>query len=201
MTASSSLIRWSGLAAMLGGVLFAAASIVIASMPRGCMGNECAFREIRYTGAAGALQMLALMLVVAGAVGLAVRARNAGRLGRLGWTGLLVGALGVALLMIGGLIQAAVFNGDFPFMPLFVIPGILALIVGYLLLGIAVLRARVLPRWSAMLLVVGSLTMLGFNDQNAQSLMATPFGIAWMAVGYALWSDSDESAQQPVRVR
>lgn len=107
----------------------------------------------------------------------------------------------LALLMIGGLIQAVVFNGGFPFMPPFVILGILALIVGYLLLGIAVLRARVLLRWSAMLLVVGSLTMLGFNDQNAQALMAIPFGIAWMAVGYALWSDSDLSARQPARVR
>ncbi len=86
-------------------------------------------------------------------------------------------------------------------MPLFVIPGILALIVGYLLLGIAVLRARMLPRWSAVLLVVGSLAMLGFNDQSSQALIAIPFGIPWMAVGYALWYDSDESAQQPARVR
>lgn len=43
--------------------------------------------------------------------------------------------------------------------------------------------------------------MLGFNDQDAQALMAIPFGIAWMAGGYALWSDSDELAQQPARVR
>ena len=103
MTASSSLIRWSGLAALLCGVMFAAASL-IASMLRGCIGNDCAFEEMRDTGAAGALQMLALILVVAGAVGLAVRARNAGRLGGLGWTGRVVSALGVALLMIGGLI-------------------------------------------------------------------------------------------------
>ncbi len=104
MTASSSLIRWSGLAALQGSVLFAAASIIIASMLRDCIGNDCAFEEMRDLGAAGALQMLALILVVAGAVGLAVRASNAGRLGRLGWTGLVVSALGVALLMIGGLI-------------------------------------------------------------------------------------------------
>lgn len=52
-----------------------------------------------------------------------------------------------------------------------------------------------------MLLVVGSLAMLGFNDQNAQALMAIPFGIAWVAVGYVLWSGRGEAIQQPARVR
>jgi hypothetical protein len=86
-------------------------------------------------------------------------------------------------------------------MPYFVIPGVLALVVGFALLGIAVLRARVLPRWVALLLVVGSLAMLGFNDQNAQALMAILFGIAWMVVGYVLWSGRSEAIRQPARVR
>jgi hypothetical protein len=43
--------------------------------------------------------------------------------------------------------------------------------------------------------------MLGFNDQNAQVLMAIPFGIGWIAVGYALWSGREASADQPSRVR
>ncbi len=82
-------------------------------------------------------------------------------------------------------------------MPYFVIPGVLALVVGFVLLGIAVLRARVVPRWAAVLLIVGTLAMLGFNDQNALALMAIPFGIAWIAVGYVLWSGRGE---QPARV-
>ena len=49
------------------------------------------------------------------------------------------------------------------------------MVIGIALLGIAALRE--LPRWAAVLLVIGSLGMLGYNDQNAQALMVIPFGI------------------------
>ncbi|MCA1848221.1 MAG: hypothetical protein LC704_04390, partial [Actinobacteria bacterium] len=68
-------------------------------------------------------------------------------------------------------------------------------------LGLAVLQAKVLPRWAAVLLIVGTLAMLGFNDQNARALMAIPNGIAWVAVGYVLWSGRGEEARQPARAR
>ena len=194
-------VRWGGLAAMLGGALLVVSALLIASMPRGCIGDECAARPMRDTGIVGALLMLALLLVVIGMAGLVIRARNAGRFGVLGKTGAAVGAVGVALPVIGSLIQGILYDGDYPLMPYFVIPGVLALVVGFVLLGIAVLRARVLPRWAAVLLVVGSLAMLGFNDQNAQALMAVPFGVAWMAVGYVLWSDREGTTGQAVRVR
>jgi hypothetical protein len=198
---SSDLVRWGGLAAILGGALFVVSALLIASMPRGCIGGECALEPMRDTGVAGALLMLALLLVVMGAAGLVVRVRRAGRLGRLGRTGIVVAAVGAALPVIGGLVQGVLFDGDYPLMPFFVIPGVLALVVGFVLLGLAVLQARVLPRWAAVLLVIGSLAMLGFNDQNAQALMAIPNGIAWMTVGYLLWSGKGETGQQPTRVR
>ena len=107
----------------------------------------------------------------------------------------MVGSIaGMTLLVSGGLIQAILFAGDFPYMPLFVIPGALALIVAFLLLGITALRARLVPRWAGALLIVGTLALLGFNDQNAQALMAIPFGIAWVALGGALWSGTEEQA-------
>jgi hypothetical protein len=198
---SSNTVRWAGLAAMLGGALSVVSAVVIASMPRGCIGDECASQQMRDTGVAGALLMLALLLVVVGAAGLVIRARNAGRFGRLGRTGAVVGAVGVALPVIGSLIQGVLYDGDYPLMPYFVIPGVLALVVGFVLLGLAVLRAGVLPRWATALLIVGTLAMLGFNDQNAQALMAIPFGIAWVAVGYVLWSGESETARRSARVR
>jgi hypothetical protein len=198
VVASSKSVRWSGLAAMLGGALFVVSAVVIASMPRGCIGDECASRPMRETGAAGALLMLALLLVVIGAAGLVIRARDAGRFGRLGKTGIVLGAIGAALPVIGSVIQGILFDGDYPLMTYFVIPGVLALVVGFVLLGLAVLQAKVLPRWAAVLLIVGTLAMLGFNDQNSRALMAIPNGIAWMAVGYVLWSGRSE---QPARAR
>jgi hypothetical protein len=83
--------------------------------------------------------------------------------------------------------------------PAFIIPGLLAVIAGFLLLGVAVLRAGALPRWAGVLLIVGTLAMLGFNDLNWRALMAVPFEVAWVAVGYAFWSS--EPAQRPARVR
>jgi hypothetical protein len=162
---------------MLGGALFVVSAVVISSMPRGCIADECAARPMREMGTAGALLMLALLLVVVGMAGLVLRARHAGRFGALGKTGAVVAAVGAALPVIGGLVQTILYGGDYPLMPIFVI-----------LLGIAVLRAGVLPRWAAVFLVVGSLAMFRFNYQNAQALLAIPNGIAWVAVGYVLWS-------------
>ena len=61
-------------------------------------------------------------------------------------------------------------------------------VAGFLLLGIALLRSGALPRWASTLLVVGTAAMLGFNDQNARALLAIPFGVAWIGVGFALTS-------------
>jgi hypothetical protein len=135
----------------VGGALFAVLALVMASMPWGCIGAECAFREGRDTGlAGGALLMLALLLVVAG--GLVIRTQHAGRFGRLGVTSVVVGAVAAMLLFIGTVLNTQ----NSLLVPLFIIRGLLALIVGFVLLSFAVLRAGVLPRWAAILLVVGS---------------------------------------------
>lgn len=189
MPRSISFVRWCGLAAMLGGALWMIGTLIHASKPRGCVAQECASRPMRESGVLdGTLMLLSLLLFAAGVVGLVVLARRLGGFGKLGGAGVVVGAVGAGLLVISGLIQAIFFGGDFPLMPYFVVPGVLALIVGFVLLGIATLRAGVLPRWAALILIVGALAMLGFNEQTALALMAVPLGTAWVAVGYTLWS-------------
>ncbi len=198
---SSDLVRWSGLAAMLGGVLWIIGAVIHASKPRGCIAEECAFRPMRETSALDGIPLLLSLLLFAGGVaGLMIRARSAGRFGKMGNTGVILCAIGAALLVIASLVQAIFFGGDFPLMPFFVIPSALALVVGLLLLGIAILRAGVLPRWVAVLFIVGSLAMLGVNEQTAQVLLAIPLGVAWVVVGYVLWSGRGTAAQQPSRV-
>ncbi len=200
---SSSFIRWGGLAAMVGGALWIVGTVIHASKPRGCIAEECAFRPMRESGALdGGLMLVSLLLFVAGAAGLVVLTRSIGRFGRMGRTGSIIGALGAALLVTSGLVQNIFFGGDFPLMPYFVIPGALALIAGVLLLGVAVLRAGVLPRWVAVLIIVGALLMLGANEQTARVLLTIPFGLAWVAVGYVLWSGVGVPTGQPAaRVR
>lgn len=188
---------------MLGGALWVIGTLIHASKPRGCVAQECAFRPMRESGVLdGTLMLLSLLLCAAGAVGLVVLARRLGRFGRTGRAGFIVGAVGAALLVASGMIQALFFGGDFPLMPYFVVPGVLALVVGLVLLGIAILAAGVLPRWAAMLLIVGALAMLGFNEQTVMALMAIPLGVAWVAVGHALWSGVGGPTGRPAaRVR
>jgi hypothetical protein len=190
---SLNLIRWSGLAAILGGVLWIAGAIQTGFKPRGCMGDECVFMPLRESGPIDiVLLYVAMLLLAVGVAGLVIYTRNAGRFGRLGWMGLVASVIGVAVVIISDLVGAVFFGGDdIPLRPFFVIPGGLALIVGILLLGITILRARMLPLSVAVLLVVGTLAMLGVNDQNSQVFLAIPFGIAWVAVGYVLWSVKD----------
>ncbi len=195
---SSSFIRWGGLAAMVGGALWIVGTLIHASKPRGCIAEECAFRNMRESGALdGILTLLSVVLLAVGAVGLVTLVRRYGRFGMGGKAGVLIGAAGAALLAIATLAQAIFFSGDFALMPYLVVPGLLALVVGFLLLGIAILRAGVLPRWVAALVIVGALFMLGTNEQTARVLLTIPFGVAWVAVGYALWSGAGAPSGQP----
>ena len=64
------------------------------------------------------------------------------------------------------------------------VPAILALLGGHLLLGVATIRARVLPVWAGAALIVGVLTLFIVSNGGG----AIVFGIAWVAVGAALWA-------------
>ena len=183
--------KLSGPAAMLGGGLWIGGAIATALRPEGCVGAECSLpgRSMRETSALeGGLFVAAVLLIAIGLAGLVVRARAMGRFGRLGRSGAITSAVGLAAIVISGLVQGLFFGGDFPLMPFFVIPAGLTVVIGLLLSGIAILRAQVLPRWAGVLLIIGALALLGTNDQDARVLMSVPFGIAWLGVGYVLWS-------------
>ena len=194
--ASAHLVRWGGLAAMLAGACWVAFAVRLASLPEGCVGAECELpgRDIRPgDGLARALFYAAGLCTALAVAGLLARARAAGPVGRLGRVGLTLVGAGALLLLTGLLVQRFAYGGDFPQMPAVVIPTGLALVLGFLLVAVAALRAGALPRWAGAFLLVGTLALVGFNDQNAQALMAIPFGLAWVAVGYVLWR-----GEQPV---
>ena len=192
---SETFIRWSGPATVLGGLLWILAAVVSALKPVGCIGAECSLpgRSMRAGSAVDALLLIAAVLLIGLGAAAVTDAMRTGRFGTFGRVGVASSALGLLLIACGLVVQAFVFGGDFPYMPMVVIPGALAVVIGLLLLGVAILGTGVLPRWAGVLLILGTLALLGFNDQNAQALMAVPFGIAWLGVGYALWST--QSAQ------
>jgi hypothetical protein len=57
------------------------------------------------------------------------------------------------------------------------------MIVGYVFFGIATFRARILPRWGAMLFIVGAVLIM----------FPVFFSVALVWLGWALWSIKDET--------
>ena len=187
------LTRMAGACAAIGGAAWTAATIIHASQPRGCVGDECDHLPMRdATTATSVLLALAAVMLVACGAGLLVLVRRHGRLGRTGVAGAGACGLGLALLAAATGIQALFYDGDFPLMPAFVIPGVAALVVGLLLVAWTVLRARVVPAWAGTALLVGAALMVGANEQTAAVLLAVPFGLAWFATGVMLLLPSPE---------
>jgi hypothetical protein len=72
-------------------------------------------------------------------------------------------------------------------------------ILGVLLFGIATFRAGILPRWAAGLLVVGTVLapVAALLPPEHEPKVAVPVGIALAWLGYALWSERREQAADP----
>jgi hypothetical protein len=70
----------------------------------------------------------------------------------LGRAGLILAAIGAALGAVGMVLNVR----DSSLVPAFIIPGLLAVIAGFLLLGVSALRSGTLLRWASVPLVVGA---------------------------------------------
>lgn len=200
----SKLLHWGGLAIILAGVLWMAFALVLSSQPQGCVGSACDLpgQSYRSWGTLSlTLLIAAVLLLIGGMVAVARYAWNQPGFGIVGRVGLLLSTVGGALIASGTAIQALFFNGDFPLMPFFIIPGWLALSIGSLLLGGALLRTRMVPRWVGVLLLLSALLLFGFNDQDVQVLLAVPLGLSWVVVGACLWTTQNEPQENVRRKR
>ena len=188
---SSSLIRWSGLAAMLGGVLWALWAGVEQSIGWGEPGSS-AYERYELVNR---LLPFALLPVVVGFIGLHVaQTRTFGRLGTAGFATALVGFMLIAAGSVG---EFWVFSdqsyegaGRNASWALFLL-GHLVLVIGTLLFGIATVRAKVFPQEAAMMFAVLGLGVV------VPFLGAFIFAIPLVWLGYLLWSGS---VQQSSRV-
>jgi hypothetical protein len=72
----------------------------------------------------------------------------------------------------------------------------LAYMAGGLLFGIALFRARVLARWAAALLALGTLATaaLAVLPQSFNRPLAVPTGVALIGLGISLWRDQRKTA-------
>lgn len=199
------LIRWAGLAAMVGGVTFAGIQPihppdVLASVTTGTWAVIIS------------LKLLMCFLFLIGLAGLYARqAEEAGWLGLIGFVlfsaswALQSGFVFAELFVLPPLATAApqfidsylgVVNGSpgemdiGALVPAYTVVGILYLLGG-LVFGIAMVRAGVLPRWPAILLAATAvLTPFAALLPHAQQrFAAVPMGIALAWLGYSLWSE------------
>jgi len=205
---SSNLIRWGGLAALAGGAL-----LIIANVAEFFLFGDQPDSVAATTNAWVILDTLflgAIVLIFLGLVGLyAHQAKQAGIFGLIAFLAALSGTPMIFGFIWGG---AFVLPSMAEAAPDFVDPAFLdadpsgvllvgALLtfvlfaLGWLLFGLASLRARVLPRGAAVLLMVGAVLTFSFVLEFPFSIVVFGAALAWM--GYALWSGASEPAAEP----
>ena len=175
---SSDLIRWGGLAAIIGGVVWVLEGLLllILAMP------ESAVTDLLFS--------IATLCTVGGVIGFhALQKDNYGRIGRGGFWTVVV----ASLALIVGLIAVSLLGSSSIWEPLFPV-GTFAVFVGFALYGAASLQARILPRWCGIGFIVAPFMFL-LGDFGT-----VLFGLLWLALGYMLWSQNHTSVGQPSRV-
>lgn len=196
---SSNLIRWSGLAALVGGVL-----LIVENVAEFIFYGDQPESVAALTNAWVILSVLALVGVVLISLGLVgLYARQAEQTGTLGLVAFLVAFSGTAMLFgfgwagaffVPALAEAVPDSLDTLDAGVLMVGVILTFglfALGWLLFGLASLQARVLPRGAAVLLMVGAvLAFVLLVLELPFFIVAFGAALAWM--GYALWSGAGE---------
>jgi hypothetical protein len=201
LMSSSNLIRWSGLVALIGGVLF----VILDVVDFISFGNQ-PFTAVATTGVwtiAQGAYIVAAIFITLGLVGLYVcQAQQTGTLGLVAFVVTFIGGM-----MATGSTWSEAFFGPWlseaapelmeanPAGSVITgaILSYLLFALGWFLFGLASLRAKVLPRGAAVLLMIGAVVflVLGFLDLPFAGVV---FGAAVAWLGSALWSSSSNSA-------
>ncbi|WP_217595206.1 hypothetical protein [Cohnella sp. GbtcB17] len=204
------LIRWSGVAAMLAGILFIVIQMIHPADVLSSVTTD-AWATAHY------LTILMSLLALAGITG--IYARHVERAGWLGLAGYLLFSLEFALLMALTFIEAFILPllaTDAPT----IVEGFLGLssgagskvdlgalavagpvsavayLLGGLLFGIATFRAGILSRGAAGLLAFGAVASLAAAvlPHELGRLAAVPMGLGLAWLGYSLWSEKRQAA-------
>jgi hypothetical protein len=177
---SSNLVRWGGLAAMLGGVMWVVLGLgAVVGVLKAIPGREDVV-----------LFVVALLLTAAGLVGL--HTLQKGNYGLLGQAGFYIALAAVAARILG----AVVFLAGSSALEWISLPGTMGMLVGFVLYGFATLQARVLPRWYGLALIVSMPVSLPLAVYGT-----VLFGLILVVLGYVLWLRTDATTERPSRVR
>ena len=148
--------RWGGAVALLSGVAFLTEGLLYQA------GQETP-QDV----------LLAIAYVLAAAALVGFNALQRPKYGMTGRLGSCIVPLGWATALVGLLSGMEAAHGV----------GFLVALVGYLLYGVATLRARVLPRWWGVALVAAGPVSLLAGDYTTIAL-----GLLWIPLGAAVWT-------------
>ena len=203
---SSKLIRQSGLLAMVGGAIWTT-SWILNSL------TEDGTRAVLGLSERGWRRALdpAMLFFMAGLVGL--YARHKRHSGKLLKAGFIITFVSLVTMLAGNVLEWWVRDFIYARGPEhhrlgslgWTISGLGFMIqpVGFILLGVATLKAKVLSGWRGVLplilglipvvwILVGVMVMLVSDARSASVIflsMIFLFGLSWIALGYALWSE------------
>ena len=104
------------------------------------------------------------------------------------WTvGLWLAVIGTGLTALSAI--ATLFAGQNS-LGLAFLGGVLLSLIGYILLGIAALRPKILPLWGGLALIFGFPLSVFLSSFGGGIL----FGLAWLSVGYLLWKQNSAAS-------
>ena len=212
---TSNLIRWAGLSATSSGILF----IFIQTIhPLDILSSVT-------TAQWAIVHYLGVTMSFLGLLGIAgLYARQVEEVGWLGLAGYLLFSLFFALTMAFQFLEAfispllateapkvvegflGIASGHATETNLGALPAVysatgVCYLLGGVLFGVATFRARILPRWAAGLLAVGTLLpILGSSlfPHPYDRIFAVPVGLALAWLGYALWSERRANVSEPL---
>ena len=222
---TSNLIRWSGLSLMIGGILGAIGLVIHPP------GETASYVASSLWVAAHLLGGVAMIPLIFGLIGLYARhAEETGRLGLLGFALALVGAimLGTELLWIEAIIypflvaNAPALFDSLRSSPAYLIPDVVSFLLvlgGWIIFGVAMVRAAVFPRWVVWLLIMSviptivilGLAVLVLSGVTTVSGLSGPgpapgivifnivgilMSLSFVGWGYALWSQQRQPTAQ-----
>jgi hypothetical protein len=200
---ASNLIRWCGLAAILAGVLLSVAAILHIATETKNLSGSATTAPYALTWL---LYLLGGVLLLLGLVGLYAHQSEAS--GILGLVSFLVAFLGTAFSVGSGWYQLFVAPSLAVEAPEaldaeptgmltlgFVLTFVVFLTLGWVLFGIAALRAGVYPRMAVILLMIG--VVINFLPTHFTEFV---FNVAVAWLGFVLFTGRGEAVQQPARV-
>jgi hypothetical protein len=200
--AVSSLMRWGGLSLLVAGIANALFWLLV--VPIGTFAGATASLSQLWVPSQ-LLHTLAATLALFGLVGLCARLGD--QIGRLELTGFVLALFGTGFYLADAVLALVVFpivatsapalmaaDGALNMSPVYTVFAV-AFMVGYILFGIALLRASAMPRAATLLLMIGAI-LANLPPSLVPMLILIVGGVVWGIgvawLGYVLWLGKDD---------